>query len=146
MRKLRVGRAESEVLRYVADHPPATVREVAEHFAEAKGLAKTTVLSMMERLREKGFLTREPGEGGFRYSLSRTKERLMRDLVRDFVQEMLGGSLEPFTAYLAEASRPDAAELARLQAVITQIREQEAQRITTEAKEDANGANEETTP
>ena len=104
MRKSSVGRAESEVLRYVADRHPITVREVAEHFAATRGLAKTTVLSVMERLREKGFLTREPGVGGFCYAPTRSKERLMRDLVRDFVQEMLGGSLEPFTAYLAEAS------------------------------------------
>ena len=57
----------------------------------------------------------------------------MRDLVRDFVQEMLGGSLEPFTAYLAEASPADEAELARLQAVITQIQEQEARKATQKA-------------
>ncbi|MBC8102415.1 MAG: BlaI/MecI/CopY family transcriptional regulator [Cytophagales bacterium] len=125
-RKASVGRAESEVLRYVADRHPVTVRETADHFAEARGLAKTTILNVMERLREKGFLTREPGEGGFRYSPSQPKGRLMRDLVRDFVDEMLGGSLEPFTAYLADNPKINDAELARLKEVIAQMEEKEA--------------------
>jgi predicted transcriptional regulator len=124
-RKAGVGRAESEVLRYVADRHPITVREVADHFAESKGLAKTTILNVMERLREKGFLTREPGEGGFRYSPSQPKGRMMRDLVRDFVDEMLGGSLEPFTAYLADKPRIDDTELARLKQVIADMEEKE---------------------
>ncbi len=120
-----VGRAEAEVLRYIADRHPVTVREVADHFSETKGLAKTTILNVMERLREKGFLTREPGEGGFRYSPSQTKIGLMRDLVRNFVSEMLGGSLEPFTAYLADKPDINEAELARLKAVIAQSEDQE---------------------
>lgn len=120
-RKASVGRAESEVLRYVADRSPATVREVADHFAETKGLTKTTILNVMERLREKGFLIREPGEGGFRYSPAQPKGKMMRDLVKDFVDEMLGGSLEPFTAYLADKPRIDDAELARLKEVIAQL-------------------------
>ena len=124
-RKVSVGRAESEVLRYVADKHPITVREVADYFAETKGLAKTTILNVMERLREKGFLKREPGEGGFRYSPSQPKGRMMRELVRDFVDEMLGGSLEPFTAYLADRPKIDDAELVRLKQVIAQLEEKE---------------------
>jgi predicted transcriptional regulator len=116
--KPRLGRAEGEVLRYIADRHPITVREVAEHFAQLKGHTKTTTLNVMERLREKGFLTREPMEGVYRYSPSQPKARLMRDLVRDFVDDMLGGSLEPFAAYLAEKPPVSEAELARLKETI----------------------------
>lgn len=120
-RKAGLGRAESEVLRYIADRHPITVREAADYFAEKKGLAKTTVLNVMERLREKGFLTRESAEGGFRYSPSQPKARMMRDLVRDFVDEMLGGSLEPFAAYLTDHPEIDDTELARLKAAIASL-------------------------
>ena len=58
----------------------------------------------------------------------------LRDVVRDFVDEMLGGSLEPFTAYLAEQKpRVDAAELARLKAAIAAL--EAAEQSTTETKE-----------
>ena len=36
--------------------------------------------------------------------------------MRDFVDEMLGGSLEPFAAYLAEKPKVSEAEIARLRA------------------------------
>ena len=127
-----VGRAEAEVLRYIADQHPVTVREVANYFAQTKGLAKTTISVVMERLREKGFLTRQPGENGFVYCPSQTKVGLMRDLVGRFVDEMLGGSLEPFTAYLAEKPAIDEAELERLKAVIAQL---ETQNKTQEGQE-----------
>jgi predicted transcriptional regulator len=51
-----IGRAELEVLRYVQDHHPASVRQVAEHFAESKGHVRTTILTVLERLRKKGYL------------------------------------------------------------------------------------------
>ena len=122
----RVGRAEAEVLRYIADKHPVTVREVADYFAQTKGLAKTTILNVMERLREKGFLTRESGEGGFRYSPSQSKGAILLGLVGSFVDEMLGGSLEPFMAYLAQKETIDEAELMRLKAVIAQLEANEA--------------------
>ena len=123
-RKVNLGRAESEVLRYIGDRHPITVRAVAAHFAETKGQTKTTLLNVMERLREKGFLTREPVAGVFHYSPAQPKARMMRDLVRDFVDDMLGGSLEPFAAYLTDHPRIDDAELARLKAVIAELETQ----------------------
>lgn len=118
-RKPNLGRGESEVFRYVAEHCPITVREAADHFAETKGHTKTTTLNVMERLRSKGFLIRESVEGLYRYSPSEPTAGMMRDLVKNFVDEMLGGSLEPFAAYLAEKPKVSEAEIARLRETIT---------------------------
>ena len=120
-RKVNLGRAESEVLRYIGDRHPITVRDVAAHFAETKGQTKTTLLNVMERLREKGFLTRESVTGIFHYSPAQPKARMMRDLVRDFVDDMLGGSLEPFAAYLTDHPNVSESELERLKAVIAEL-------------------------
>jgi predicted transcriptional regulator len=98
----KIGAAQLEVLRYVQDHHPVTVRQVADHVAETRGLARTTALNVMERLREKGYLRREVVDGVFHYSPVQSKTQLLRGLVRDFVEQALGGSLEPFVSYLAE--------------------------------------------
>lgn len=100
--KEKIGRAQLEILQYVADHAPVTVRQVAEWLGESRGLTRTTALNVMERLREKGYLTREPVDGVYHYSPSLPKPQLLRSLVREFVQEVLGGSVEPFVAYLVE--------------------------------------------
>lgn len=115
-----LGRAESEVLRFIAERHPISVREVAESFRDVR---KTTILNVMERLREKGFLTREPKDGIYQYSPTQTQATLMRGLVADFVDTMLGGSVEPFAAYLAEKETLTETELARLKEIIAKLEE-----------------------
>src|SRR5687767_2968797 len=39
-----IGHAEMDVLRFVAEHHPVTVRDVADHVAETKGHTRTTAL------------------------------------------------------------------------------------------------------
>ena len=43
-RRSTIGREELTVLRYITDHTPVTVAEVAKHFAQTAGLARTTIL------------------------------------------------------------------------------------------------------
>ncbi len=101
----QLGDQELEVLRFVTDRAPVSVREVAEEWGKPRGLARTTILTVMERLREKKFLVRSKSDtdGAFQYAPAVEKAELMRGLVRDFVEKTLGGSLTPFVAYLADA-------------------------------------------
>ncbi len=109
-----IAPAELEILRYILDHHPITVREVADHVADTKGHTRTTVLNVMERLRRKGYLTRAQEGGLYRYSPSAPKLQMQQDLVRNFVAQALGGSLEPFMAYLTQEADVSDAELADL--------------------------------
>jgi predicted transcriptional regulator len=99
-----LGRAELEILQYVAENNPIRVGAVAEHFAATAGKARTTVLTVMERLRAKGHLTRKKVGGTWHYSPKVAKALLLRRLIGRFVDESLGGSLTPFMAYLADES------------------------------------------
>ena len=115
--KAPFGSTEIELLRYIGDHHPISVGEVAEHVAKTTGQARTTVLTIMERLRKKGHLTRRQIGGVYRYSPKVSKPDLLRGLVKDFVDTTLGGSLSPFVAYLSEngpISEDDLATLKRL--------------------------------
>ena len=116
-----IGRAEMEILHYIQDYHPVTVRQVAEQFGEEKGLVRTTVLNVMERLRKKGFLVRKQSGGVFHYSPSLAKADLFRRLVRDFVDKSLGGSLSPFVAYLAEEAKLTENELTELKQIVRDL-------------------------
>ena len=113
-----LGDQELELLRYVTDHAPITVRDVAARFGEPRGLARTTVLTVMERLREKGYLMRARHEGLYQYTPAVNKAELMRRLVQDFVERTLGGSLSPFACYLADARGISDEELAELKRAV----------------------------
>jgi predicted transcriptional regulator len=115
--KAALGSTEIDILRYVGDHHPISVGDVAEFMAQASGQARTTILTTMERLRKKGYLSRKQVEGVYRYSLKIPKQDLLRGLVKTFVDGALGGSVSPFVAYLSEGclmSEKDLGELTRL--------------------------------
>ncbi len=117
-----IGRAEMDVLRYIQDHHPLSVREVAAHVFATKGHVRTTVLNVMERLRKKGFLKRKKVEGVFLYSPSVPQADLLRRLVRDFVTNTLGGSVSPFVAYLCDEGALDDHEVEDLQRLVRELR------------------------
>jgi predicted transcriptional regulator len=110
-----------EILQFVLDHAPVTVREVADHVAETKGLARTTVLTVMERLRRKGRLKREEGPAGYLYSPIEPKSDMQRSLVAEFVERSLGGSVSPFVAYLADRPELSPAEIDELNRLVAKL-------------------------
>lgn len=117
----KIGQAEWEVLQYVTHNHPVSVRDVADHMAETRGLARTTVLTVMERLRKKGHLLRKKHEGVFRYSPRQGKAELMTQVISDFVENTLQGTLSPFVAWLSGRNRISEDELEQLRNVVSEL-------------------------
>ena len=118
MQKTPLGELQLEILRFLSVHGPLTVGEVTARFGEPRGLARTTVLTVMERLREKGYLSRTKQEGVFRYAPYAGKAEVLRDLVHDFVEKALQGSVSPFFAYLGEEKALSDEEIAALRQLL----------------------------
>jgi predicted transcriptional regulator len=122
-RKPGIGQAESEILRLVADRQDVTVNDVADHIARTKGQSRNTVMTVMERLRAKGFLERVKVDGVYRYSPVASKATVMEGIVQDFVEGVLGGSVSPLVAYLTNRVDVDADELAELKRLVEKLGE-----------------------
>ena len=58
----------------------------------------------------------------FRYSSPVAARELLAAVVRDFVAGPLGGSLEPFVAYLAKAEEVSPEELRELEELVERLR------------------------
>jgi predicted transcriptional regulator len=114
-----VGRAEMDILRYILDHHPVTVRSVSDFVAETKGHTRTTVLNVMERLRQKGYLKRDLVDGVYNYSPTAPKSQMQLSLVQDFVNLSLGGSLRPFMVYLTEQAEVTDQEIDELKELVS---------------------------
>ena len=117
------------MLRYVADRGPVTVGQATEGFGVPRSLARSTILTVMERLRTKGYLTRTQQNGIFHYSSKDSQDEVLRDLVETFVQRSLSGSLSPFAAYLSMAVEVSDEELAELQATLSRLQAQRKQEV-----------------
>ncbi|HTV01991.1 MAG TPA: BlaI/MecI/CopY family transcriptional regulator [Luteitalea sp.] len=117
----RPGEQELALLTWLAEHPAITVGEVADDYGTSRGLARSTVLTMMERLRKKGHLTRRRVQGVFRYSAEAGPDAVLKEAVGTFVSRTLGGSVSPFVAYLHDAGEVTPAELAELEELVARL-------------------------
>jgi len=117
----RPGEQELALLTWLAEHPAITVGEVAEQYGAPRGLARSTVLTMMDRLRKKGHLSRRRAQGVFRYSTGAGPEDLLKDAVGTFVSRTLGGSVSPFVAYLSDDAEVTPEQLAELEDLVASL-------------------------
>ena len=116
-----IGDQELALLRFVAGRGGATVGEAVDGFGEPRDLARSTVLTMMERLRRKGHLARKSVNGVYRYQTRVSSAELLRGVVRRFVEGNLGGSVAPFVAYLSESTDVTADELRQLEEAVARL-------------------------
>jgi predicted transcriptional regulator len=114
-RPAKLGDQELELLTEIRERAPVTVGEMAKSFGEPRGLARTTILTMMERLRKKGYLLRDESDTVFRYSPNQANQEALKGLVGEFVNRALGGSLAPFVSYVVDSGHlsPDEVESLR---------------------------------
>jgi predicted transcriptional regulator len=120
-KKPSLGEGQWDVLRWVSEHAPVTVAQVAEAFAQSHGLARTTILTVMEKLREKGYLIREKRGTIYEYSPAVPKAQLLHEQVEQFVEGTLGGSFTPFLAYLAQETRVSDEQLDELKRLVREL-------------------------
>ncbi|MDC7806338.1 BlaI/MecI/CopY family transcriptional regulator [Luteimonas sp BLCC-B24] len=122
MPKKTIGDQELALLQYLDEVGPATVGEVAAGFGEARGLARSTVLTMMERLRAKAYLRRsQSGGGAYRYAPTTGQDEVVRSAVGSFVEKTLQGSVSPFVAWMSERKEVSDDELAELEALVASL-------------------------
>jgi predicted transcriptional regulator len=122
MRRAPLGELEQEMLLYIADHHPLTVGEANALFAEPRGLARSTIATVMDHLVKKGHLDRAKGEDGvYRYTPRQAPQAVLKDLVRDFMENTLRGRITPFVAYLDDSPRFSAEEKQQLRELLERL-------------------------
>jgi predicted transcriptional regulator len=117
-----LGEQEMDLLRFLSSRGALSGSEVAEQFGEGRGLARTTVLTMLERLRTKGYLTRKRKDGVFQYSPRVPQTEVLNGVVRRFVERTLGGSVSPVVAYLARERHISDEDLDEIEKLVAELK------------------------
>jgi len=124
-KKKDLGELELAVLNAVFERPGCSVREIAVIMSEQRGLARTTILTVMQRLHAKGFLKRRKVGSLFRYTATGEQVQVVSDLIGQFVNKILGGSPAPFLAYLAGAKDLSEDQIAKLREIVDDLERDE---------------------
>lgn len=115
-----LGELETRVLQLVWQNEPCTEREISDLILSQRDVTRTTVLKTIQRLEAKGLLRREPGRPA-RYRAVVDETHVLPELVRRFVDGVLGGAAEPLVAYLAGQKRLSAADVQALKRIAAKI-------------------------
>jgi BlaI family transcriptional regulator, penicillinase repressor len=94
--------AEFDVMEVLWDKDRATVKEIHSALSRKRKLAYTTVATLLTRLREKGYVAAEAENFAYVFSPLIKRENVVHRKLDDLVKRVLGGSLAPLAAYIAE--------------------------------------------
>jgi len=105
---------ELEIMKVVWRLETATVRQVYETMLEHRKIAYTTVMTMMNILETKGYLKKTQQDKAYVYRPAEAKSKVVRGMVREFVNRVFNGSAEPLLMHLVEEEGLTEAEIARI--------------------------------
>jgi predicted transcriptional regulator len=91
---------ELEIMKIVWQREAATVRDVYEALRERRQIAYTTVMTMMRILERKGHLKVSRADRAYLYRPARPRQRVVGEMVREFVDRVFGGAAEPLVQHL----------------------------------------------
>lgn len=98
-----------------------TVREIFDELATERSIAYTTVMSTMDNLHTKGWLSRQRDGKAYRYRASLTREQHSARLMREALDH--GGSSELVLSHFVQNMDPH--ESASLQAALRRLARRE---------------------
>ncbi len=127
MKQSHLGELELEVLKVIWRHQPCTVQEVAKMLGERKNYARTTVLTVMQRLHAKKFLKRRKVDGVFQYSPTEQRSKVMSRLIGQFLDSVLDGSAVPFVTYLTETKDLSRKQIVALRRITQELERKEGE-------------------
>jgi predicted transcriptional regulator len=98
-----LGLQELQIMKVVWERGRVTVRDVYEVLRARRQVAYTTVMTTMTILDQKGFLKRTPGEDrAFVYEPARSRDTVMRAMVKEILERVFGGSVSPLMLHLIQ--------------------------------------------
>ena len=117
-----LGNAELEVLKALWDLGRAPVREVMNHLhASGRRLAYTTVLTVLTRLEQKGFVRADKSGVAYLYRPRVTRAKLTRSRLRSLIEQLYDGSAGPLVLQLVEQEKLSATEIGTLQKLVERL-------------------------
>jgi BlaI family penicillinase repressor len=114
--------AEREVLKVLWDHGPLAVRDVVARLAEmGQQWARSTVITLLQRLEKKGYVASDKSRFAFVFRPILSREDVMRSRMNDLAGELCDGDALPLVLAFAERHRFSPGELARFRLMIDEL-------------------------
>ncbi len=115
------------ILRLLWERGEATVADIWEALHEERGLAQTTVATLLTRLERRGIVARRAAARQYLYRALVTEAEVRRSMVGDLTERLFEGDVTALVNHLLTSQEIAPGDLARLRTLIndTESRSQE---------------------
>ena len=121
----RLGDLQLVIMRLLWRQGEATVTEVYEALRESRGLALTTIATMLRKMEAKGVVRHRQRQRQFVYRPTIEKRDVHRSMIGDLIQRLFDGDAKALLNHLVSEGEIDSDELADLQAMIENHQQRE---------------------
>ena len=113
-----LSEAQLELMNVVWDRGEVTVADVWKAVASRRQVSRNTVLTMLTRLEEKGWLSRDEERHAFRYTATVPREVTLGTMIGRLVDTAFGGSAEGLVMALLHGRGVSREEARRIRTMI----------------------------
>jgi predicted transcriptional regulator len=114
----KLGDLQHAIMRVLWERGECSVSDVHLALLEQRGLAPTTIATMLAKMEKKGVVKRRTEGRQFRYSAAVTQAEVQRSMVSELTARLFDGNAAALVSHLLEAQTIDRSELAELQRLI----------------------------
>ena len=116
--RVQLGSLQYAIMRVLWDSGEATVAAVHEALFEDRGLALTTIATMLKKMEAKGVVDHRKVGRQFVYRPTVTEDVVRRSMVSELLERAFAGDAAALVSHLLSEHEVDADELEELQALI----------------------------
>ncbi len=116
------------IMRVLWTEGEATVSRVQEALADERGLALTTIATMLTKMEKKGVVSHRSEGRQFVYKPLISEKQVHRTMVAELTERLFQGDFKALVSHLLTEQEIDASELKRLKALIEERSSKEHRR------------------
>ncbi len=132
-KRIDITDGEWNVLSCLWEHSPQTARELTAALASTVGWSRSTTLTVLRRMTEKGLLLCEEGADGIRtYCTELSQEAVTLRETEQFLDRIFGGSISMMLSAMTAGKRLTGEEIDALYEVLRQTEEREQNEVDRE--------------
>jgi predicted transcriptional regulator len=106
------------ILRLLWEREEASVAEIWEALYEERGLAQTTIATLVARLQRRGIVVRRARDRQFVYRATITEADVQQSMVGELTERLFAGDVTALVSHLISASDMSPGDLARVKRMI----------------------------
>ena len=122
MKKRKPSIAETAILTVLWEKQPCSVKDIHAVLSQSKDVGYTTTLKQVQRMHDKGMVTRKPGDGkSFIYSAAESEADTKSALFDRFVENAFGNSVSDLVMHALGNEKTSDAEIDAIKAFIAKL-------------------------